>query len=145
MSSERTFASDVGDWNTLRQQLREMSDSVGRRLRREGMAASTVRLKLRWPDFTTIIRQTRLPQPSDVDGEIFQAAAGLLRANWSQGRRVRLLGVGVSGLGPLTRQLTLFERSWQEDERLLQAVDSIRSRYGPQALQRGHRIKGPEQ
>jgi len=106
------------------------------------MAGSTVRLKLRWPDFTTITRQSRLPQPSDVDGEIYQAAAALLRANWKEGRKIRLLGVGVADLGPLTRQLSLFDRSWQEDERLLQAVDSIRAKYGPAALQRGHRIKG---
>jgi len=146
MSSERTFAKDVDDWDTLRRHLREMSDSVGRRLRQEGMAGSTVRLKLRWPDFTTITRQSRLPQPSDVDGEIYQAAAALLRANWKSGRKVRLLGVGVADLGPLTRQLSLFDRSWQEDERLLQAVDTIRARYGPAALQRGHRIKGkPEE
>jgi DNA polymerase-4 len=145
MSSERTFAKDVDDWDTLRRQLREMSDSVGRRLRQEGMAGSTVRLKLRWPDFTTITRQSRLPQPSDVDGEIYQAAAALLRANWKEGRKIRLLGVGVADLGPLTRQLSLFDRSWQQDERLLQAVDSIRAKYGPAALQRGHRIKGTRQ
>ena len=145
MSSERTFAKDVDDWDTLRRHLREMGDSVGRRLRQEGMAGSTVRLKLRWPDFTTITRQSRLPQPSDVDGEIFQAAAALLRANWKAGRKIRLLGVGVADLGPLTRQLSLFDRSWQEDERLLQAVDSIRAKYGPAALQRGHRIKGKQE
>jgi DNA polymerase-4 len=142
MSSERTFPKDVADWPSLRRHLREMSDSVGRRLRREGMAGSTVRLKLRWPDFTTITRQSRLPQPSDVDGEIFQAAAELLRANWKEGRKVRLLGVGVSDLGPLTRQLSLFDRTWQQDERLLQAMDAIRARYGPEALQRGHRLRG---
>jgi len=145
MSSERTFAKDVDDWDTLRRHLREMSDSVGRRLRQEGMAGSTVRLKLRWPDFTTITRQSRLPQPSDVDGEIYQAAAALLRANWKAGRKLRLLGVGVADLGPLTRQLSLFDRSWQEDERLLQAVDMIRARYGPAALQRGPRIKGKQE
>ena len=145
MSSERTFAKDVDDWDTLRRNLREMSDSVGRRLRREGLAGSTVRLKLRWPDFTTITRQSRLPQPSDVDGEIYQAAAALLRANWKAGRKIRLLGIGVADLGSLTRQLSLFDRSWQEDERLLQAVDSIRAKYGPAALQRGHRIKGNQE
>jgi hypothetical protein len=52
------------------------------------------------------------------------------------------LGVGVSDLGPLTRQLSLFDRTWQQDERLLQAVDAIRARYGPEALQRGHRLRG---
>lgn len=143
MSTERTFAKDIGDWITLRGHLREMSEQVGRRLRREGMAGSTVRIKLRWPDFTTLTRQARLPQPSDVDREIFQVAADLLRANWKEGRKLRLLGVGVADLGPPIRQLSLFDRTWQQDERLLQAVDAIRAKYGPTALQRAHRLTRP--
>lgn len=145
MSSERTFPRDVGDWSVLRRQLREMSEQVGRRLRSEGMAGSTVRIKLRWPDFTTITRQSRLPQPSDVDREIFQGAVELLRSAWREGRKVRLLGVGVSDLGPPVRQLSLFDNTWQQDERLLHAVDAIRARYGPGALQRGSRLKLPRE
>lgn len=143
MSSERTFPKDVEDWSVLRGQLREMSEQVGRRLRREGMAGSTVRIKLRWPDFTTLTRQSRLLQPSDVDREIFQAAMELLRGAWREGRKVRLLGVGVADLGAPVRQLSLFDKTWQQDERLLQAVDAIRARYGPGALRRGSRLKPP--
>jgi DNA polymerase-4 len=137
MSSETTFSRDVTDGAALRRTLQELSDSVGARLREAELAGTTVRLKLRWSDFTTITRQTSLDQPTDQDGEIFRAAAGLLERAWKKGRPVRLLGVAVAQLGPKLRQLSLFDRTWQADDRLLAAIDSIRSRYGGRALRKG--------
>jgi len=96
-----------------------------------------VRLKLRWADFTTITRQVSLDQPTDQDGEIYRAAAALLGRAWKAGRPVRLIGVAVAQLGPKLRQLSLFDRTWQADEKLLAAIDSIRGRYGANALRRG--------
>lgn len=139
MSSETTFAHDVSDPAELRRTLRALSEAVGERLRESGVAGSTVRLKLRWPDFTTITRQAGLAQPTDQDGEIYRSALKLFEAAWAAGRAVRLLGVGVSQLGPKLRQLSLFDRQWQADERLLAAIDSIRQRYGAGVVRRGGR------
>jgi DNA polymerase-4 len=113
-----------------------LTEEVGQRLREGGLAGSTVRLKLRWSDFTTLTRQARVPQPTDQDGEIYRAVESLFQATWPQGRPVRLIGVGVSGLGSQARQLDLFDRGWEQDGRLMQAVDAIRARFGQQALQR---------
>lgn len=137
MSAERTFPRDLTARQPLLQALRSLSEEVGGRLREAGLAGVTVRLKLRWSDFTTITRQRRLPLPTDQDGEILQAAQELFERAWREGRPVRLLGVGVSGLAPLTRQLGLFDRRWEQDARLLKAVDAIRDRYGWGALRRG--------
>jgi hypothetical protein len=52
-----------------------------------------------------------------------------------------LIGVGVADLGPPIRQLELFDRSWEHDEKLLQAVDRIRQRYGPSSLKRGSDLR----
>jgi len=136
MSSETTFARDLSDPEELHRTLRSLTEDVGQRLREAGLAGVTVRIKLRWPDFTTITRQRRLPQATDLDGEIYAAAAGLLEDAWKRGRPVRLLGVAVANLAPAVRQLGLFDRRWEEDARLLQAVDAIRSRYGWEALRR---------
>ncbi|MGH2621731.1 MAG: DNA polymerase IV [Anaerolineales bacterium] len=136
LSAEQTFAKDVSSESRLRRCLLEMSERVGRRLRQAELAGSTVRIKLRWPDFATITRQSRLVQPTDQDQEIFRAAWSLFQGNWRQGRAVRLLGVGVSDLGPPVRQLGLFDRAWEDDRRLLQAIDSLREKYGPDILNR---------
>lgn len=141
MSAETTFARDVHDGKELRRTLLGLAEEVGHRLRQAGVAGATIRLKLRWSDFTTLTRQTRLAQATDQEKEIYQAAERLLAAAWATGRPVRLIGVGVSGLGAPMRQLALFDRGWEEDARLMQAVDAIRQRFGQQALQRAADLK----
>jgi DNA polymerase-4 len=113
-----------------------MSEEVGRRLRGEGLAGRTIRLKIRWPDFKTQTRQSKLDQPTDHDGEIYLEAQKLLTSLWVEGQPVRLLGVGVADLSTPWRQLSLFEREWEQDERLQSAIDDIRSRFGPKAVRR---------
>jgi DNA polymerase-4 len=139
MSAEVTFAQDIKDGDELRAALRRLSERVGERLRHSELAGQTVRLKLRWHDFTTITRQTRLANATDQDGEIYAAVAGLFEKAWRKGRAVRLLGVAAANLGPPIRQLNLFDHSWQQDARLLRALDEIKTRYGRRAVQRGSR------
>lgn len=140
ISSERTFARDVDDRDVLRNEIRRMAEELGQRARVDGWAGWTVRIKLRWPDFRTHTRQVRLDQPSDQDGEIFDAAWKLLEKEWSTGHPLRLVGVGLADLTPPTRQLELFDRSWQEDQGLLRAVDEIRRRFGDQAVLRASEL-----
>ncbi len=137
VSAERTFPKDVDSLRELRRHLLHLSERVGSRVRKAGVVGSTVRIKIRWPDFSTFTRQMQLKQPTDQDGEIYEAALELFTSNWRKGKAVRLLGVGIADLGPPMRQLELFDRAWQQDHRLLKAVDAIRERYGHRALQRG--------
>lgn len=141
LSAERTFFEDLSSEQELKRALLQLSERVGRRLRKAGLAGWTVRIKLRWPDFSTITRQLRLDQPTDQDAEIYAAATELFEANWRKGRAVRLLGVGLSDLGPPMRQLELFDDSWMHDQRLLNAVDEIRDRFGSEALTRAGQLR----
>ena len=67
VSQETTFSTDIRDDKKLENTLRELAVQVGRQLRRNDMAGKTVKLKLRWPDFTTITRQVTLPSATDQD------------------------------------------------------------------------------
>ncbi len=53
VSNEVTFVKDIRDATHLEQTLRQLSESVGRRLRKDSLAGTTVQIKLRWEDFTT--------------------------------------------------------------------------------------------
>jgi DNA polymerase-4 len=141
MSAERTFARDLSQEEDLHKALLQMSEEVGRRLRAEGLAGQTIRLKIRWPDFETHTRQLKIDQPTDHDQEIFLRALELLESIWEPGKPVRLLGVGVADLGTPWRQLSLFDRGWEEEERLHQALDQIRSRFGPGAVKRAGSLR----
>lgn len=134
ISQETTFARDIRDEHTLKRTLLRLSEGVGRRLRREGMAGTTVKIKLRWEDFTTLTRQVTLPQPSNLDHEIYAAALDLFYSNWPPGRPVRLLGVGVSGLGPPVRQLSFWDQDTEKMRRLNSAIDHLREIYGHRVI-----------
>jgi DNA polymerase-4 len=117
ISQETTFAHDIADPLALSQTLRQQAEEVARRLRKSDLSGITVRLKIRWSDFTTLTRQVTLSQPTDREDEIYVAAFQLLQKVWPAGRPVRLIGVGVSGFG-LPRQLRLWGATFEEEQRL---------------------------
>ncbi|MEW5938760.1 MAG: DNA polymerase IV [Chloroflexota bacterium] len=140
ISQEVTFSRDVRDDKTLEKTLREQSAEVAKQLRKNDLAGKTVKLKLRWPDFTTLTRQSTLPQPSDQEAEIVSAALALLRSVRRSGQPVRLIGVGVSGLGPPVRQLSLWDDGGEKSRKLQEAVDALQERYGAEAIHRGTHV-----
>ncbi len=137
ISREETYDRDVVDPAQLRERVRHLSADVGRRLRAAGLSARTVSLKLRDADFTTVTRQRSLDGGSDSDAAITAAAIALLAATRQSGQPVRLLGVGVHNLEDAA-QLDLFTAPASDRERRLDAtLDSLRRRFGPDAVRRG--------
>lgn len=112
ISCEQTFVHDLRQWGQLEPVLHEQAQSIAAELRRKDLKAWTVKLKLRWQDFTTPTRQTTLPRPTDDAAVLATAAIGLLAQLWQSRRPVRLLGLGVSRLGK-PQQLSL----WRDEER----------------------------
>jgi DNA polymerase-4 len=147
VSQERTFASDVGAIEELLHCLLKMSDEVSSQLRKEGECARVVVLKMRYPDFTTITRRVTLVQPTDLAEVLYNEAGRLLRRELKPGVKLRLIGVGASGLTQ-SRQLALFGVPTQQLSRLSQAVDDIRRRYGRDSIRRASFLdrtdEGPE-
>ena len=74
ISQETTFARDVIDRTTLERTLREQATEIAHKLRRDDLMGTTVKLKIRWPDFTTPTRQLTLSQPTDEPDVIAEAA-----------------------------------------------------------------------
>ncbi len=137
ISQEVTFVRDVRSEQVLHQTLMEQSNQVGRRLRQNGLQGTTVKIKIRWPDFTTLTRQITLAQPTDQDNQIFAASLQLFSQVWQPGKAIRLLGVGVSGLGPVIRQLSLWDKAYEREHRLNAAIDQLWDKFGPGIIQRG--------
>ena len=141
ISQETTFARDIDDPVTLRRTLRELSEQVGRRLRRKGLRGTTVKIKLRWSDFTTLTRQVTLDQPTDLDSDIYAAAGRLFDQTWPPGKRVRLVGVGVTGFDTSAYQLGLWDPPPEEEHRLQDTLDELRDRFGSGAIRRGSQLR----
>jgi DNA polymerase-4 len=137
MSQETTFVRDVSDDKALERTVRQLAGDVASYLRKSSLAGSTIRLKLRWPDFTTLTRQTTLPQRTDDGADIASAALELLHSVRRPGQAVRLIGVGVSGLGYPIRQLELWDTGREKSRRLTAAIDLLRDKYGDKVIHRG--------
>jgi DNA polymerase-4 len=140
ISNEVTFPKDLVKESELLKTLQSLSDQVGRRLRRASLAGTTIHIKLRWSDFTTITRQITLPSATNLDQEIFETAKTLFKENWTYKKPVRLIGVGVSGLGPPIHQLSLWDDQFERDTNLLKAVDQLKERYGSDIIKRARSI-----
>jgi DNA polymerase-4 len=100
-------------------------------------------LKVRYPDFRTITRRVTLSQPTDLAEVIHAQAVQLLQKEWQRGVRLRLIGVGVTGL-VRARQLGLFDTSTERLGRLSRVVDEIRSKHGQDAIRRASLLESDD-
>src|SRR5574340_528019 len=141
ISQEITFDRDVADRDRLLQVLRDQAERVAFRLRKHNLTGATVRIKVRWPDFSTQSRQLTLPQATNQDTIISKAAQNLFESLWDGKQKVRLIGVGVSGLQTEIWQPSLWDNSEERERRLLQAVDELKGRFGRKIVQRGTALK----
>ena len=137
ISQEVTFSVDVRDDKVLQKTIREQASRVASQLRRQELAGATIKLKIRWPDFTTLTRQTTLNNRTDDEDEIAKAALDLMNAVRKPNQAVRLIGVGVSGLGQPIRQLGLWDVDVEASRRLQEAVDSLRAKFGRDSIRKG--------
>ncbi len=135
---ELTFAQDLATREQARQVLLQLSEQVGRRLRQHGVGAGVVRLKLRLPDFTTLVRQRKVDRTHD-DLRIHTIVCELLDGCWSGRPGIRLLGVTAAELGPggAATQGSLFAPAPGKSQRVLAAMDAIRDRHGEDAVRHG--------
>ena len=141
VSNETTFVRDVSDLATLEKTLREQANDVSKTLQRKQMIDNTVKLKLRWSDFTTLSRQSHLSIATNDSEQIVNASLALLRKVWN-GQAVRLIGVGVSGLGEDVRQLGLWDTPDPRQERLYEAMQKVQQKFGKGAIKRASEMKG---
>jgi DNA polymerase-4 len=140
LSTETTFAQDIGDRRVLRAWLLGLVDELAGRLRSEGVRARTVELKIRSSDFRTVTRSLTRAEATDVTDVLWQSAQELFERSLTRDLLpVRLLGVGATKLSrDSTVQGQLFDAGWAEKRGTLdRAVDAIRGQFGDGAIRRG--------
>jgi DNA polymerase IV len=143
ISHEHTYERDTADPAVLEATLMRLSEMVGRRLREHGLHARTIQLKLRYKNFTTITRAHTLPDPTQLDTEVFEQAKTLLHKHWHKGNEVRLLGVQASQFEREPGQSDLIDgerrQRWQQ---ALSAADKLRDKFGQSSITLATGMKG---
>jgi DNA polymerase IV len=141
MGHEFTLSHDVDSRERIGAHLLRLSDMVGRRMRQDGYLGRIVAVKLRDSQFRTTIRQRALPYLMNDESLIHKTSSALLDENWD-GRPLRLIGVSVSGLVlcGTAEQPSLFDTD-ERRRKMIEAVDSLRDRFGDTALVRAGAIE----
>jgi DNA polymerase-4 len=133
---ETTFDVDTADPVVLEATMCRLVGKAAHRLRKSGMKAGGVTVKVRYSDFRTVTRSRALSPASDRDGELLAAARELMFGAVGRRVRVRLIGVALERLRLSGEQLGLFTAA--RDARLASlfpAVDRVREKYGFAALE----------
>lgn len=139
IGEENTFTYDVAERNHVRQVLLGHVEQVARRLRRHGLSARRVTLKIRFGDFETITRSQTLATATNVTSELWQVASGLFD-RWAdqEFQPVRLIGMTAGELTTGPDQLGLFPDAGRDRQKRLDAVtDEITRRFGKAVIRRG--------
>lgn len=123
-----TLDRDIVDRQEIVKYLLQLSEMVGRRARRYGVAGKTVHLTVRYADFTTFGKQQSRKEPTNNSEEIYNETVGILDTLTLE-QPVRLLGVRITNLSYHSEQLPIFP---EERRKALStgAMDLVNNRFG---------------
>jgi DNA polymerase IV len=111
IGAETTFSDDTSEYALLAERLQPLMDKVWAVAAAKAVGARTVTLKLKFSDFEQITRARSVAAPVPDRTALAEISLALLRGAYPLRRSVRLIGVGLSSLGPLAddgpRQLGL--------------------------------------
>lgn len=143
ISHNHTFGEDTNDLEALHSMLSHLSQKACKRLREAGMAARTLTLTIRYAGFDTHTRAKTLPDSTLLDSDIFRTFQRLFAEHRDPKRKIRLLGVALSGLNRGEEQLDLLDAERRRKlETLTRATDQLRDRFGFGKVQFGGSLRG---
>ena len=134
LSVENTFEHDLYDRSQVEVKLREQAERLAGRLQDSEAWGSTITLKMRFSDFSTITRSHTRHTPTRLAIDIYREVMELVERVGPAGKGIRLLGISVSGLsrGKAFPQLELDGTNRWED--LEDEIFRLRRRFGFEAV-----------
>ncbi len=134
ISNERTFDRDTIDVIKLRGILIAMTENLAYQLRRGDKLTACIAVKIRYSDFNTYSKQSRIPYTS-ADHTLIPKILELFDSLYNKRMLVRLIGIRFSHLVSGNYQINLFEDT-EETLNLYQAMDYVRNRFGSRSVLR---------
>lgn len=145
-----TLSKDIADMEEAKLVLMQLSEEIGMSARKHEKKGRRVQITIKYSNFQTITRQKTVTA-TNLTKEIYSAGIELLKKNWNDYLKIRLLGISISGFDEETgaKQLSMFQLTDIIDEktdrdklyRIENAVDDIRKKYGNSIINRGIFIK----
>lgn len=147
IGNSTTLSEDVSTLRDAQAVLLQLAESVSARLRKVGQVCTNLCVEIKYNTFVTVSHQAPVDPPTNTCGKIYQTSCSLFSSLWNH-TPIRLLGIRATKLLPEDTpiQLSLFDLGNETDERqkrLDKALDSIKQRFGDQAVVRGSMLKPP--
>jgi DNA polymerase-4 len=144
ISAETTFTTDLHAKDRLEAELWRLCEKLGRRLKREALAAGGVTLKLKTAGFATRTRAQRLPNPTQLPETLFEAGRALLTRE-ADGTAFRLIGIGAAPLAEAgaADKGDLADDSAPRRAARQGAIDKLRAKFGERAIGLGRGLRKP--
>ncbi|PNU20408.1 DNA polymerase IV [Geothermobacter hydrogeniphilus] len=144
IGAEETFSRDLTNPKEIRRQLLSQAEKVARRVRKQGLAAMGLMLKIKYADFSTRSRSHRFRNPAREAEEIWRVALELLKDTEVGLRPVRLTGIYLTDLvNPERGQQELFcDPMVERRQKLICAIDELQDRFGSKATRRATLLEG---
>jgi len=123
-----------------------LSDCVASRLRKYGLKCQGVQVAIKDPKFKTISRQKKLQFATHLSREISDIALEIIKSSWDLKASIRMITItGINLVNEnYSEQLCLFDdannQKRNKQEKIEQAVDNIRNRYGKRAISFGSNV-----
>src|SRR6266436_903480 len=138
ISQNHTFGEDTSDVAAMESMLSHLSQKACKRLREAGLSSRTLTITIRYTGFDTYTRSKTLHDPVQFDADAFSVFLSLFREHRNSKRKVRLIGVALSGLTHGNEQLDLLDPGRRAKlDKLTRAADSLRDRFGFGKIQFG--------
>ena len=142
ISHNHTFGEDTNNVAEMESLLSHLSQKASKRLREAGFSSRTLTLTIRYAGFQTYTRSHTVQEPIRLDADIFAIFLELFREHRDPRRKVRLLGVALSGLSHGAEQLDLLEADRREKlAKLTKAADQLRDKFGFGSVQFGGSLR----
>ncbi|MFN0125673.1 MAG: DNA polymerase IV [Verrucomicrobiales bacterium] len=142
---QETFAQDVTDEEWVGAVLRRMADDLMAKVREEGKAVRTVTVKVRYNDMDEDQRSETLPEPTDLETDVYGRLPAMLRHAWKRRVSLRLVALRLSNVYDewWRLELPLGEPAQRHDQhrRLARALDDLRRTHGRHVILRGHDMR----
>ncbi|MGI6012250.1 MAG: DNA polymerase Y family protein [Ruminococcus sp.] len=160
IGNSTTLSRDASTRKEAFQILLSLAESVSGRLRNAHMMAESICVEIKYHTFDTCSHQMSLPSPANTTDTLYRYACLLFDELWNQ-RPIRLLGIRTSKLVPddTPVQMSIFDYQQTlpreakktgaasgdpgKQQKLEEALDSIRKRYGKDAVLRGSFLPPP--
>jgi DNA polymerase-4 len=140
ISAEETYDKDLATRESMDRELLRLTERTATRLRKAGLVAGTIQIKIRQSDFKTYTRQRSVRPAANGTDQIYAVARDLL-GTWlgkNPGAKIRLLGVGGANLAAV-EQPDLFAGA-RTEKTIDKTVDEIRDRFGKDVLGRARTL-----